>query len=376
MQEILGDESLITNTGELKVADLSKNKVIGLYFTAHWCPPCRTFLPKLIQLYKNANSTSKVIEIIFVSFDRDSETMNNYFEEMPWAAVPYSNRDLCDNLGDMFGVTGIPALVVFKSNGQVISRDGRSDVYSKNTEVVDYWIKKAENPNADEEPEAQVPDIEVEESTFARDPIEGLICDKNHYLIWQGDVGKYYNEVVGSPIIKCDYCKVALRRSSWHCRECKFDLCKDCRDWAVDSKRVNNNYLRCWSLHNLLMSEKLKEYYMKKFGADKYTCRCCNTVQTGTNLHCRRCFFDVCQTCQNTIATYAPLSSRVLCEKNHGLIWTPDLCKKYQNTYGVAKYRCNICTRTYQGGGSFNCFPCTYDVCTQCIALAVQSTGN
>ncbi|OMJ75359.1 hypothetical protein SteCoe_25515 [Stentor coeruleus] len=376
MQEVFGDENLITNTGELKVADLSKNKVIGLYFTAHWCPPCRTFTPRLIQLYKNANSRSKVIEIVFISFDRDSETMNNYFEEMPWAAVPYSNKALCENLGDVFGVTGIPALIIIKSNGQVISRDGRSDVHSKNSEVVDYWIKKAENPNADEEPESQSLDTEVEESTFARDPIEGLVCDKNHYLIWQGDVGKFYNETSGNPGIKCDFCKASLRRSSWHCRECRFDLCKDCRDWLVDSKKFNNLHLRCWASHYLLMSERLKEFYYKKFGVDKYTCRSCNNVQTGTNLHCRRCFFDVCQNCQNTIITYAPLANRVLCGKGHGLVWTPDLCMKYQTTYGAPKYRCDICTRAYQGSGSFNCFTCTYDVCIQCIAHAVQSTGN
>ncbi|OMJ83566.1 hypothetical protein SteCoe_15475 [Stentor coeruleus] len=376
MQEVFGNENLITNMGELKVDDLSKNKVIGLYFTAHWCPPCRTFTPKLIQLYKSANSTSKVIEIVFISFDRDSETMNNYFEEMPWAAVPYSNQSLCENLGDIFGVTGIPALVIIKSNGQLVSREGRSDVYSKNAEVVDYWIKKAENPNPDEQPEAQIPDIEVEESTFARDPIEGLVCDKNHYLVWHGDVGKYYNETLNSPAIKCSYCKVALIRSSWHCRECKFDLCKDCRDWVADSKKLNNINLRCWCLHYLLLSEKVKEYYMKKFGADKYTCRCCNNVQTGTNLHCRRCFFDICQNCQNSIVECAPLANRVMCEKGHGLTWTPDLCKKYQGIYGSAKYRCNICTRAYQGGGSFNCFSCNYDICTQCITLAIQNAGN
>ena len=28
---------------------LSKKKLIGLYFSAHWCPPCRAFTPELVK---------------------------------------------------------------------------------------------------------------------------------------------------------------------------------------------------------------------------------------------------------------------------------------------------------------------------------------
>ena len=379
MQNLLGNSNLITNSGELKVSELSSAKIIGFYFTAHWCPPCRTFTPKLISLYKSSNTGSKVFEIVFISFDRDSETMNNYLEEMPWAAVPYSDKSLRENLGNIFSVSGIPALMIFRPDGSIVSSDGRSDVYSKNQSVVDFWIKKAENPNSEdgkEDEENKVsPDIEVEESTISRDPLEGLVCDKNHYLIWHGDVGKYYNEVSNSPKIFCDYCKATMKRSSWHCRECRFDLCKDCRDWVVESKKLNNSYLKCWNSHFLLMSTRLKEYYMKKFGAEKYTCRSCNTVQSGTNLHCRRCYFDICENCQRYIETYAPVAQIANCTNGHSLAWVPELSKNYQKKYGAPRYSCNICTRVYNGSGSFNCFPCTYDICTLCIEPIIQSLG-
>ena len=121
------------------------------------------------------------------------------------------------------------------------------------------------------------------------------------------------------------------------------------------------------------MSEKLKEFYYKKFGAEKYTCRSCNNSLVGNNLHCRRCYFDICSTCQTNIETYAPIASRAKCNNGHSISWTPELSRTYKQKYGTPRYKCNICSSVYNGSGSFNCLPCTYDVCTSCIAAIMQS---
>ncbi|CAF4876620.1 unnamed protein product, partial [Rotaria sp. Silwood1] len=55
-----------------------KGKVIGLYFSAHWCPPCRGFTPILIDFYKK-HSEDKNFEIIFISSDNDEESFNDYY---------------------------------------------------------------------------------------------------------------------------------------------------------------------------------------------------------------------------------------------------------------------------------------------------------
>ncbi|EEE51864.1 hypothetical protein OsJ_33399 [Oryza sativa Japonica Group] len=48
-----------------------------LYFSAHWCSPCRKFLPKLIEEYiKMREETSSDVEVVFVSNTDGQEKRN------------------------------------------------------------------------------------------------------------------------------------------------------------------------------------------------------------------------------------------------------------------------------------------------------------
>ena len=76
--------------------DLKTNcagKVVGIYFSAHWCPPCRGFTPVLAEFYK-ANHASKNMEIIFVSSDQTVDQFKEYYNEMPWLALSFDERAL------------------------------------------------------------------------------------------------------------------------------------------------------------------------------------------------------------------------------------------------------------------------------------------
>ena len=76
--------------GEMSTADVMVGKqYVGLYFSAHWCPPCRDFTPMLADWY-TANATDLELELVFVSSDNDEEGFTEYFNEMPWKALPYS----------------------------------------------------------------------------------------------------------------------------------------------------------------------------------------------------------------------------------------------------------------------------------------------
>merc|ERR1712007_54170 len=54
---------LITKDGR---SALSKGKTVALYFSAHWCGPCRQFTPKLAEWYTK-DLKAKGMEVIFVS---------------------------------------------------------------------------------------------------------------------------------------------------------------------------------------------------------------------------------------------------------------------------------------------------------------------
>ena len=109
---------------------LAKKSGICLYFSAHWCPPCRQFTPILADHY-NRQYKKKNLEIVFISSDRDEASFNEYHSIMPWLALPYGERALKDELSRKFQVNGIPCLVVLDGEGKLVTVQGRDAVMSE-----------------------------------------------------------------------------------------------------------------------------------------------------------------------------------------------------------------------------------------------------
>ena len=122
--ELLPQE-LKSKTGITALSEVTETPIIGLYFSAHWCPPCRGFTPILSEFYKKVNEEKKQIEIIFVSCDRDLKSFNEYYDSMPWLTIPFEN-EMRDTISEAFGINGIPALLIFDNKGNLIDTDGRN----------------------------------------------------------------------------------------------------------------------------------------------------------------------------------------------------------------------------------------------------------
>ncbi|CAI5740894.1 unnamed protein product [Peronospora destructor] len=118
---------------------LAGKKVVGFYFSAHWCPPCRQFTPFLSALYEDMTTKHPEFELVFVSSDRDLTQYNEYFGQMTFLAVPFEERATIQALSNEFGVTGIPMLVFVDAEGKVITLDGRSVVSDSSGDVNTLW---------------------------------------------------------------------------------------------------------------------------------------------------------------------------------------------------------------------------------------------
>lgn len=106
----------------MKISSLI-GKIVGLYFSASWCPPCHRFTPIFAGVYEELVSKGD-FEVVFVSSDNDEESFKDYFSKMPWLSIPFSDSETNQRLNELFKVRGIPHLVVLDANGKVLTNDG------------------------------------------------------------------------------------------------------------------------------------------------------------------------------------------------------------------------------------------------------------
>jgi len=128
--DLFGDIILTKNGKKSTKEVVSGKKAVLVYFSAHWCPPCRGFTPVLAEAYKKHSAND--VEIVFVSSDQDQSSFDSYFAQMPWMAVPFADRDQKSKISTKFDVKGIPMLVVLNGEtGKVVSLNGRGDLSQK-----------------------------------------------------------------------------------------------------------------------------------------------------------------------------------------------------------------------------------------------------
>lgn len=74
--------------------DELQKKVVGLYFSANWCPPCREFTPILKDFYDELRANDLPFEIVFISSDKKDHDLDKYMKDChgDWLAVPFGNE--------------------------------------------------------------------------------------------------------------------------------------------------------------------------------------------------------------------------------------------------------------------------------------------
>lgn len=95
-----------------------KPKFTAIYYSAHWCPPCRAFTPKLVEWYSQFQPKHKDFQLVFASSDKDEAAMLAYMTEMkmPWPAVKFGEKK--ESGLDKYASDGIPYLVLIDATGK------------------------------------------------------------------------------------------------------------------------------------------------------------------------------------------------------------------------------------------------------------------
>ncbi len=118
---VLANRLVDADGREVPVEGLMNADYFLLYFSAHWCPPCQAFTPRLVEFHQN-HGGGRIFHTFLVSSDKSEAAMLGYMREtrMPWAAVRYGS-DASHQLKANYAGSGIPCLVLIDRSGHVLA---------------------------------------------------------------------------------------------------------------------------------------------------------------------------------------------------------------------------------------------------------------
>ncbi|XP_012470374.1 probable nucleoredoxin 3 isoform X2 [Gossypium raimondii] len=202
------DYVVASDGGKVLVSKLI-GKTVGLYFGAHWCPPCRAFTAQLVEAYNQLlSSRGDCFEVVLVSSDRDQKEFDVNISSMPWLALPFEDRtrqDLCR----IFNIKVIPALVLIGPDGKPISTNGKKIITLYGAKAFPFTQSSIE---------------EIEESLRKEgDSLPRQIQDIKHQHVLKLDMAKAY---------VCNYCERQGKFWAFSCDACDYDLHPTCVEEA------------------------------------------------------------------------------------------------------------------------------------------------
>ncbi|KAF5449897.1 hypothetical protein F2P56_030298 [Juglans regia] len=169
---VLGERDFVIGKDGVKipVSDLVGKNIL-LYFSAHWCPPCRAFLPKLTEAYHKIKANDDAFEVIFISSDKDDASFSDFFSGMPWLALPFGDPRKA-SLSRMFKVYGIPMVIAIGPSGRTVTKDARDLIMMHGADAYPFTDERVKEIEDDEVKGPKDDDSKGEENHK-----EGWVCD-------------------------------------------------------------------------------------------------------------------------------------------------------------------------------------------------------
>ncbi len=92
-----------------------KGRVVIIDFWATWCPPCRSAIPYLCEIYNEYKNMGLVV--LGISCDTEIEALREFVAEKD---VPYPILMVDEDVKQMYKITAIPALFLFDKQGRLV----------------------------------------------------------------------------------------------------------------------------------------------------------------------------------------------------------------------------------------------------------------
>ena len=105
---------------------VGKGKYVLVDFWASWCAPCRGEIPNLIELQNKFGGDKFTVLGVNVWDDEASFKAALTKEGIAYPQI-YIPRDNKDNATDMYGIKGIPEIILFAPDGTIVQRDLRGN---------------------------------------------------------------------------------------------------------------------------------------------------------------------------------------------------------------------------------------------------------
>lgn len=198
---------------EVKVTDAAQlqGKVVALYQSASWCPPCRSYTPRLSALYKALRADGKDFEVVWVSGDRDLRGFKSYYKKMPWTAVPFelAQSEVAQRCNKALG-SSMPNVTLFNGEGKLYCPNARNRMRQQGAAGFP-WTEAVVIPEVlpDVSPDAAFAVSKTEEEWKAE-------LTPEEYAVLRGKgteasgKGKYTNQLPTKGHYKCRGCNTPL----------------------------------------------------------------------------------------------------------------------------------------------------------------------
>uniref|UniRef100_A0A3Q2DTS8 Nucleoredoxin like 1 n=1 Tax=Cyprinodon variegatus TaxID=28743 RepID=A0A3Q2DTS8_CYPVA len=135
---------------EREIIGILENRILMLFFASADCERCQKFVPVLNSFFKKLKDPAyieypKLLALIYISLDQSVQQQEKILKELNKRTLFLAFEDQYrEELQVMFKVKDIPAVVVLRPDGSVLSQNAVQDIYRLGTDCFRNWQESAE----------------------------------------------------------------------------------------------------------------------------------------------------------------------------------------------------------------------------------------